>query len=53
MMEFMINNLLIEGQVENYVLVMNLEAASFSYRNVKIYANLGHSEDFIVHFQCL
>lgn len=30
----MINNLLIEGQVENYVLIMNLEAASFSYKNV-------------------
>jgi hypothetical protein len=33
-MEFMVNELLIEGQVENYVLIMNLEKASFSYRNV-------------------
>lgn len=33
-MEFLINNLLIEGQVENYILVMNLQEANFSQRNV-------------------
>ncbi len=33
-MEFMIKNLLIEGQVENYILIMNLEQATFSLRSV-------------------
>lgn len=36
MMEFMINNLLIEGQVENYILIMNLEEFSLSLRGVLI-----------------
>jgi len=35
-MEFMINNLLIEGQVENYILIMNLEEFSLSLRSVFI-----------------
>lgn len=35
-MEFMIKELLIEGQVENYVLIMNLEKATFSLRGVNI-----------------
>lgn len=35
-MEFMIKNLLIEGQVENYILIMNLEQATFSLRSVRI-----------------
>lgn len=34
MMEFMIEELLIPGQVENYILIMNLEAASFGMRSV-------------------
>lgn len=34
-MEFLINHLLIEGQVENYILVMNLQEANFSQRNVQ------------------
>jgi len=34
LMEFMINNLLIEGQVENYILIMNLKEFSFSLRSV-------------------
>ena len=33
-MEFMVNQLLVEGQVENYVLIMNLEKATFSLRGV-------------------
>lgn len=33
-MDFMISNLLIEGQVENYILIMNLEEANFGLRNV-------------------
>jgi len=33
-MEYMINNLLIEGQVENYVLILNLEAFSWSLKSV-------------------
>lgn len=33
-MEFMIKELLIEGQVENYVLIMNLEEATFGLRGV-------------------
>jgi hypothetical protein len=33
-MEFMINELMIEGQVENYVLIMNLEKANFALRGV-------------------
>lgn len=36
-MEFLINNLLIEGQVENYILVMNLQEANFSQRNVRVF----------------
>jgi hypothetical protein len=35
-MEFMIKNLLIEGQVENYILIMNLEQATFSLRSVSV-----------------
>jgi hypothetical protein len=34
MMEFMINNLLIEGQVENYCLIMNLEKLSMSQKSL-------------------
>ncbi len=34
-MEFMIKNLLIEGQVENYILIMNLEQATFGLRSVR------------------
>jgi hypothetical protein len=33
-MEFIINELLIEGQVENYVLLMNLESFQFSQKNI-------------------
>lgn len=33
-MEFMINNLLIEGQVENYVLIMNLESFSMGQKGL-------------------
>lgn len=33
-MEFLIGELLVEGQVENYILVMNLEEANFGLRNV-------------------
>jgi hypothetical protein len=33
-MEFLMANLLVEGQVENYILVMNLEEANFGLRNV-------------------
>jgi hypothetical protein len=36
-MEFLINNLLIEGQVENYILVMNLQEANFGQRNVRTF----------------
>jgi len=32
----MIKNLLIEGQVENYILIMNLEQATFSLRSVSL-----------------
>jgi hypothetical protein len=34
LMEFIINNLLIEGQVENYVLIMNLEAFELSQKSI-------------------
>lgn len=37
-MEFMIGELMIEGQVENYVLIMNLEKATFSLRGVTLLA---------------
>ena len=33
-LEFIINNLLIEGQVENYVLIMNLEAFELSQKSI-------------------
>lgn len=36
-MEFMIKNLLIEGQVENYILIMNLEQATFGLRSVRFW----------------
>jgi hypothetical protein len=34
LMEFIINNLLIEGQVENYVLIMNLKAFELSQKSI-------------------
>ena len=33
-MEFMLDELLIEGQVENYVLIMNLEAFSLGMQSI-------------------
>lgn len=34
--EFMINELLIPGQVENYVLILNLEGFSIGMKDVRI-----------------